>query len=87
MHKLSPPKIKKFSPAKQRRLDQLLERNAAGKVTANEKAKLKTLVAQAEELMVANSRRIAEFAKSQLPQAPLGAVPVTVWVSPNLTER
>ena len=87
MNKSTPPKVKKFAPAKQRRLDQLLERNAEGTITAKEKAKLESLVAEAEELMVANSQRFSEFARSESPQLPATAVPVTIWVNPQLAER
>jgi hypothetical protein len=87
MNNRTPPKITKFAPAKQRRLDQLLEKNAEGKITAREKEKLESLVAEAEEMMVVNSQRLAEFARSQSPQPPVAAVPVTVWVNPQLAER
>ena len=83
MGKATPPKIKKFSPAKQRRLDELLDRNAEGTISAKDKAVLEQLVAEAEDLMVDNLKRLAEFSKSQLPAPPPGAVPVTVWVSPQ----
>jgi hypothetical protein len=83
----TPPKIKRFAPAKQRRLDQLLEKNAERKISAKEKEKLESLVAEAEAMMVANSQRLAEFARSQSPQAPTTAVPVTVWVNPQLADR
>ena len=87
MNKPTPPKVRKFAPAKQRRLDQLLEKNAEGTITAKETAKLEALVAEAEELMVANSQRLSEFARSQSPQPPATAVAVTIWVNPQLTER
>jgi hypothetical protein len=80
----TPPKIKKFPAAKQRRLDQLLDKMADGTIDEKEKAILERLVAEAEALMVFNSQRLAEFAKSQSPQPPPGAVPVTVWVNPQL---
>jgi hypothetical protein len=80
------PRIKKFPTAKQQRLDQLLEKNADGSLTANERSALELLVAEAEALMVENSQRLAEFARSQTPQPPPTAVPVTVWVSPQLAE-
>ncbi|MGD9633654.1 MAG: hypothetical protein AB7G28_04600 [Pirellulales bacterium] len=82
-----PPKIRAFSPAKQRQLDSLLEKNAAGTISTKEKLKLQSLVDEAEELMVANSRRLADFALRQAPQPPVAAVPVTVWVTPHPTER
>ena len=57
MKEPSPPKLRKFSAAKQRRLDQLLDKNSEGKITPNELTTLKQLVAEAEELMVANAMR------------------------------
>ena len=83
----TPPKIKNLAPAKQRRLDLLLEKNAAGKITAKERQKLQSLVDEAEALMVANSQRLAEFARKESPQPPSAAVPVTVWVNPQLAEH
>jgi hypothetical protein len=79
-----PPKIKRFPAPKQRRLDQLLDKLAEGIINEKEKATLERLVAEAEALMVSNSMRLAEFARSQSPQPPPGAVPVTVWVNPQL---
>ena len=87
MNRRTPPKIKSFAPAKQRQLDALLEKNAQGKITAKERPKLQALVDEAEQLMVANSQRLADFARSEVPQPPPAAVPVTVWVNPQLTER
>jgi hypothetical protein len=79
-----PPKIKRFPASKQRRLDQLLDKLADGIINDKEKATLERLVAEAEALMVSNSERLANFARSQSPQPPPGAIPVTVWVSPQL---
>jgi hypothetical protein len=87
MNRRTPPKVKTLAPAKQRRLDALLEKNAEGKISAKEREKLQALVEEAEELMVANSARLAEFARRESPQAPSAAVPVTVWINPQLTER
>ena len=84
-NKSAPPKIVKLSRAKQRRLNELLERNSEGTITAREKAKLERLVAEAERLMVANAKRLAQFAKRQRPRAE--AVPVTVWLQPAPAER
>ncbi|MCE9552862.1 MAG: hypothetical protein K8T91_05735 [Planctomycetes bacterium] len=78
-----PPTLKKFAPAKQRRLDALLEKNAEGKITASEKTRLEALVAEAERLMVSNARLLVEFSKSHPVSPPSGAVPVTVWVKPE----
>jgi hypothetical protein len=87
MKKRVPPKVQKFPAAKQRRLDQLLEKNSERAITPGEKAALEQLVAEAQELMVANARRLAEFSKSETAHPPAGAVPVTVWVHPQEAER
>ena len=87
MSNTAPPKIKAFPPAKQRRLDELLEKNAEGTISAKEKVRLESLVMEAEQLMVFNSQRLADFARSQTAQPPPAAVPVTVWVNPQLAER
>lgn len=86
MTKPAPPHIKRFSPAKQRRLDQLLDKNAEGAISAKEKEKLEALVAEAERLTIENAQRLADFARKQGPKAPPSAVPVTVWVNPELAE-
>lgn len=59
MKKIVPPKLMKFSSAKQRRLDELLEKNSAGTITQKERVTLERLVTEAEELMVANAKRLA----------------------------
>jgi hypothetical protein len=87
MSKRTPPKIRKLAPAKQQRLDVLLEKNSGGTITAKEHQVLESLVSEAEKLMVANSQRLAEFARTQSPQPPAAAVPVTVWVNPQLAEH
>jgi len=80
MKKVAPPKVQKFPAAKQRRLDELLDKNSEGTITAKEKLVLEHLVAEAEQLMITNARRLADFSKRQAGHAPAGAVPVTVWV-------
>jgi hypothetical protein len=87
MKQPAPPKIERFPAAKQRRLDQLLDKNSEGTITDKEKIKLQQLVAEAEELMIANARRLADFSKSEAARAPAGAVPVTVWVQPETGKR
>jgi hypothetical protein len=82
-----PPKLEKLPAAKQRRLDELLEKNSEGTITARERVRLEQLVAEAEQLMVANGRRLAKFAEHQAPRGRAGAVPVTVWVQPEYAER
>ena len=86
MSKSVPPKPKKFPATKQRRLDELLEKNNEGTITAVEKSRLEKLVAEAEQLMVDNSRRLAEFSENETAGVPAGAVPVTVWVKPEHAE-
>lgn len=78
--KAAPPNVERFPVAKQRRLDTLLEKNSHGTITPREKVLLKKLVDEAEQLMVANGKRLAAFSgNTGLPSA---AVPVTVWVAP-----
>lgn len=86
MKQTTPPKVQKFPPAKQRRMDRLLEKNGEGTLTTREKAMLEQLVAEAEQLMVANAERLAEFFRKQGASPPAGAVPVTVWVQPQRAE-
>ncbi len=83
MKKRVPPKLQKFPAAKQRRLDQLLEKNSEGNITPKEAAILDQLVAEAEQLMGLNAGRLAEFSKGVGAHPPPGAVPVTVWVQPQ----
>lgn len=58
---MKPPKIKKFPAAKQRRLDQLLDKNSNGAITPAEATQLQQLVAEAEQLMVANAKSLNQF--------------------------
>jgi hypothetical protein len=87
MKKTTPPKLKRFPGAKQRELDELLEKNSEGIIRPAELARLETLVAQAERLMVANAQRLAEFSRREESDAPADAVPVTIWVKPEIVER
>jgi uncharacterized FlgJ-related protein len=87
MKKAGPPKVEKFPGTKQRRLDLLLEKNSSGTITAKEKARLLQLVSEAEKLMAANARRLADFTRRQTARVPPHAMPVTVWVQPQLGER
>jgi hypothetical protein len=81
-----PPKLRKFPAAKQRRIDQLLDKNRESLITASERSRLEQLVAQAEELAVANARLLARFAQHDTVDLPSGAVPVTVWGRPQTAE-
>jgi len=87
MRKAVPPKLRKFPAAKQRRLDELLERNSEGIITPSERGRLEQLVGEAEELMVANARLLARFADAESETSPVAAVPVTVWVKPESAGR
>lgn len=87
MSKPVPPRIQKFPAAKQRRMDELLDKNSEGTITPREKVQLERLVAEAERLMVANARRLADFAEAERGGPPESAVPVTVWVQPEHAGR
>jgi hypothetical protein len=52
--------IKNFPAAKQRRLDELLEKNSEGSISPAERESLENLVADAEQLMVENALRLAQ---------------------------
>ena len=82
----TPPQPKQLSPDQQTLMDDLLEQNAEGTISAADKARLVELVDEAEQLMVENSRQLADFAKRDSPAAPANAIPVTVWVKPSSTE-
>jgi hypothetical protein len=82
-----PPKLRKFPAAKQRRLDELLEKNSEGTISGNERRRLEQLVAEAEELMVANARLLARFTEAESADFSTAPVPVTVWVTPTQTGR
>ena len=57
-----------FSPAKQKRMDELLEKNSDGTITPSEKARLEGLVAEAEQWMVTNAKLLANFARDESAQ-------------------
>ncbi len=82
-----PPKLRQLSRAKQRRLDELLDKNSEGTITEGEKARLEKLVAEAEQFMAANAKLLAEFSASETAGVPSGATPVTVWVKPEPAGR
>lgn len=85
MKNSGPPRIEKFPAAKQRRMDELLDKNREGAITPAERAKLERFVAEAEQLMLANAKRLAKFAQGDS-GAPANAVPVTVWIKPEHAE-
>ena len=86
MKKNHPPRIEKLPAAKQRRLDQLLDKNSEGTITPQEKSRLEKLVAEAERLTVANAKRLARFATNEA-RASSEAAPVTVWIQSTPTSR
>lgn len=86
MNPPKPPNLKQLPAAKQRRLDELLAKNSDGTLTPHEQIRLQELVDEAEALMVANAKLLADFAKRETPSAPDQAVPVTVWVVPEAAE-
>jgi hypothetical protein len=87
MKKRIPPKLRKLSPAKQRRLDELLDKNSERTITADERTELEALVAQAEKVMVGNAKSLAEFADRDKAGTRARAVPVTIWVQPEPAGR
>jgi hypothetical protein len=84
--KTNPSRLDKFPAAKQRRLDELLAKNSAGRISPREFKTLERLVAEAELLMVANAKRLADFSQQSAGGTPTNAVPVTVWVAPAALE-
>lgn len=80
---LAPPAIRRFPLAKQRRMDELLDKNREGTITSKELSVLKRLVEEAESLAVANAKRLAMFAERSSSHRPVNSVAVTVWVSPT----
>lgn len=81
----APPQPDKLPAEKQQRLHVLLDKNGEGTITPEERSELEALVEASEKLMIANARRLVEFTK-EIAHAPLGAVPVTVWVKSEHTE-
>jgi hypothetical protein len=55
--------IIKFPNEKQSRLDELLDKNAEGTISDKELTELQLLVVEAEQLITANSKRVAETAR------------------------
>ena len=85
MKKAVPPKLKKFPAVKQQLLDRLLDRNSEGTIIKSQRLTLERLVGEAEQLMVVNAMRVAEFTQSEAVGPPANAVRVTVWVAPKST--
>ena len=83
----APPSIRRFPPAKQRRMDELLDKNREGTISGKELTLLQRLVADAESLTIANGKKLAEFAKRGGNLRPANSVPVTVWVTPAGVEQ
>jgi hypothetical protein len=85
MKKRHPLELERFPTAKQRRLDDLLDKNSEGTISPQEKVRLEKLVAEAERLMVANAKKLAKLARGNTKRS--GAVPVTVWIQPQAAEQ
>lgn len=86
MRKAIPPKLRKFPAAKQRRMDELLDKSREGVITAGERTRLEQLVVEAEQLAVSNAKLLERFAHPAAANYPAGAVPVTVWIVPQTAE-
>ena len=82
---MKPPAPDELPAEKQQRLHALLDKNSEGTITPAERTELESLVETAEQLMVANARRLAEFSQRGS-GTPAGAVPVTVWIKPEHAE-
>ncbi len=61
MKSTSPPKVERFPAAKQRRMDELLDKNNDGTITPRETRRLEQLVAEAENLAIANAKRLSAW--------------------------
>ncbi len=53
-------KLRRLATAKQKRLDTLMAKSNDGKLTSAERHELQTLVREAEEIMLANARQLAQ---------------------------
>jgi hypothetical protein len=53
-------RLRRFSAAKQKRLDTLLTKNTEGKLAKGEAAELRALVREAEEMTLTNARILAK---------------------------
>lgn len=65
--------VTKFSIEKQRQLDDLLDKNSSGTIKTCEIDVLTHLVSEAEELMVANARQLAESRGGLKSEPPVNA--------------
>ena len=81
MSKKLPPTAKSFADAKQRLMDELLNKHSEQPLSGAELQQLEQLVQEAEALMVENATTMAEYALNEPNPDSTGAVPVTVWVN------
>jgi hypothetical protein len=86
MKKASVPKVRRLSAAKQRRMDELLDKSSEGRISSAEKRILEKLVAEAERLMVYNAKRLAQFTAIEARRGTTVRTPVTVWLHATPTE-
>lgn len=61
-------RLQRFSGAKQKRLDMLMDKNNEGQLTAAESDELHVLVREAEEITLANARLLARQRRSLVAQ-------------------
>lgn len=66
----TPPKLERFPAAKQNRMDELMELNNEGKLTAAQRRELEALVEEAEVLTLANARVLAQRRHDLKPRRP-----------------
>ncbi len=72
----------RFPSEKQELMDRLLERNQNGLLSVEDTEVLRSLVDEAERLLVENAKSLEAFTQSEPPNCS-SPVPVTVWVKPS----
>jgi len=75
------PEVHRFPEERQARMDELLDRNSSGKISAAERVELEALVGEAERLMVENTKRLSQYCRRHTGRQQQRRTPVTVWVS------
>lgn len=68
-------------------MDGLLDRNNRGKISTSEKTELENLVAEAERLMVENTKRLSQYCHRHTAKQEARGTPVTVWVREAAARR
>ncbi len=75
---------RRFDRQKQEQMDRLLEQHQNGLLSIEDAALLRSLVDEAERLMVENAKSIEAVTQGEHPHSS-SAVPVTVWIKPSAT--